>query len=52
MSDVVKVFAIMCAKNVAVLICFTILAVFFNHWWLVLLSVLFLSYPKNERDKK
>ena len=38
-----KLNMICAVKNIISLICFTILAVVFNKWWLVLLSVLFLS---------
>lgn len=30
-----------CLKNVAVMVIFMVLAVFFKHWWIVLISILF-----------
>lgn len=30
-------------KNSVVMICFSALAIYFNHWWIVLFSALFLS---------
>lgn len=31
------------------LICFTILAVIFRHWWIILFSALFWTYEKKEK---
>ena len=36
-------------KNVISLICFTILAVVFKHWWIVFFSLLFYSYTEKEK---
>ena len=36
-------------KNVISLICFTILAVVFKHWWIVFFSLLFYSYVEKEK---
>ena len=41
----------MCLNNAVALICFTVLAVVFNKWWIVLFSALFLDYYKNKKDK-
>lgn len=39
-------------KNSITLICFTILAIFFNKWWIVLFSILcFSNLGKDEEDK-
>lgn len=43
MRDYTKIEIIVAIKNIVTLICFTILAVVFNKWWIVLLSILFLS---------
>lgn len=32
-----------CIKNVVVVICFTILAIIFDTWWIALFSALFMS---------
>lgn len=37
---------------IAVIICFTILAIVFNNWWLILLSILFLHIDVNVKDKE
>lgn len=39
-------------KNSVVMICFCILAVYFNHWWIVLFAALFLSEIKTSYAKK
>ena len=38
-------------KNVISLICFTILAVVFKHWWIVFFSLLFCSYTEKEKGR-
>lgn len=30
------------------LICWTVLAIIFGHWWIVFFSILFMSYAKNK----
>lgn len=35
-------------RNITSLICFTALAIAFNKWWLVLLSLMFFSYTEKE----
>lgn len=47
MSDDNKFYAMVFSKNIAVLICFTILSIYFNHWWIVFFSALFWSFPKD-----
>ena len=32
--------------NIAVVICFTALAIYFNHWWIALFSALFIASAK------
>lgn len=34
-------------KNITSLICFTILAVVFNHWWIVFFSIIFMLVGKD-----
>ena len=38
--------------NSIVLICFTILAIIFNKWWIVIFSALFMSSIKKEEKKE
>lgn len=53
MSEKIKIYIIWALKNVITLICFTILAILFNKWWIVLFSVLFYSTLKlNEENDK
>lgn len=43
---------IICAiKNIVAIICFTILAVVFNKWWIVLFSGLFLNSVEHKSKK-
>lgn len=35
------------AENCVIMVCFTILAVVFCHWWIILFSALFINYNKN-----
>ena len=42
---------ILMLTNVAIIVCFTILAVVFNHWWIVLFGALFLYSYKNDNQK-
>lgn len=37
-------------KNSIVIVCFTILALEFGHWWIVLFSWLFLTYFDGKRS--
>ena len=37
-------------KNIIVIICFTILAIVFHKWWIVLLSFLLMSYIGKDDD--
>ena len=38
-------------KNSVSLICFTVLAIVFDKWWLVLLTTLFLCSVEKDKDK-
>lgn len=44
-----RVILLCCLKNIINLICFTILAVVFKHWWIVFFSLLFYSYTEKEK---
>ena len=37
-------------KNIIVSICFTILAIVFNKWWIVFFSLLFLTYFESKGE--
>lgn len=50
MKDEIKVYLIITLKNIATIICFTILAIIFNKWWIVLFSALFYSSIKLKED--
>lgn len=52
MSDETMLQIAILAKNTAALVCFTVLACVFNHWWLVLISPLFFSYLDWKKIKK
>lgn len=34
-------------ENIVIMICFTVLAVAFNHWWIILFSMIFLNFEKS-----
>lgn len=37
---------------IAVIVCFTVLAVVFQHWWIVLFSILFFNFRIQEDHQK
>jgi hypothetical protein len=39
-------------SNTVIVVCFALLAVAFNHWWIVLFSALFLTYTKSENKRE
>lgn len=47
-----KIYLMTIVKNIVALICFTILAIVFNKWWIVLFSLLFWSYISSESGDK
>lgn len=49
MSDYTKVAIAVLLKNAIAIICFTILAIVFGKWWIVLFSALVLSSLEWER---
>lgn len=51
MSDELKLYLICFIRNVISLICFTILSIVFNKWWIALLSILFWSGVEIKKDK-
>ena len=38
-------------KNIVTIICFTILAIIFNHWWIILYSSLFKAKAETKKNK-
>lgn len=52
MSDELKLIALVFAKNTAMVICFTVLAIVFKHWWIILFSAFFLSSFKSREEDK
>ena len=48
MSEELKLIAIITIENIISLICFTVLAVVFEKWWIVLFSALFQTYFKKK----
>ena len=50
MNDKIKLYLIWALKNITTLICFTILAIVFNKWWIVLFSALFYSSIESKGD--
>ena len=37
-------------KNIINIICFTILAIIFNRWWIVFFSVIFTNYVGRDKE--
>ena len=52
MDDEAKLLIVMWIKNCIVLICFTILAVVFKEWWIVLISLLFWTFYDSDNGGK
>lgn len=52
MSDKLKLIALVLARNTAMVICFTVLAIVFGHWWIVFFSSFFFAGFKNEKEEK
>lgn len=38
-------------KNIVSIICFTILAIIFNHWWIIFFSLLFMVSLEDKNNK-
>ena len=47
-----KIYLMAMVKNIVALICFTILAIVFNKWWIVFFSLLFWSSIESKEDDK
>lgn len=53
MNNTIWIYVLVILKNIITIICFTYLAIIFNHWWIILLSVLFTtSITTNKGDGK
>lgn len=50
-KEKLKTFIIVCIKNIIVLICFTVLAIVFKKWWIVLFSILLYTTVSIGDDK-
>lgn len=46
-----KLNLIVAIKNAVVIICFTVLAIVFNKWWIVFFSALFLNSVEHKNKK-
>lgn len=52
MSENLKLEIAVLINNIITLIVFSILAIIFQKWWIVLISVLFFSYTENKKEIK
>lgn len=50
MSEKLKQQLIIAIKNSITLICFTTLSVWFDKWWIIFFSLLFLSYIERKEE--
>lgn len=47
-----KIYLMAMVKNIVALICFTILAIVFNKWWIIFFSIIFWSSITTKGDDK
>ena len=52
MSEIVKQRICMMVTNTVKIAIFAVLAIVFNHWWIVFVSCLFVNHEKKEYDSK
>lgn len=52
MKDEYKICLLIALKNIITIICFTILAIVFNKWWIIFFSIIFWSSITVEGDDK
>lgn len=52
MSEDLKLTIAVLIKNTITLIVFSVLAIIFQKWWIVLISVLFFTFTKNKKETK
>ena len=52
MNEELKLYLICFVRNIICLICFTVLAIVFNKWWIVLFTILFwISVERKEKKE-
>lgn len=51
MSETVKQRIAMMVNNTVRIIVFAVLAILFNHWWIIFISALFIIYEKDEKEE-
>lgn len=51
-EEEIKAIVVICTKNIIFAICFTILAVVFQKWWISLFSLLFYTTYSKKGDKE
>lgn len=52
MKDATKVVLVIALKNIAIMACWTVLAIYFNRWWIALFALLFFSYVRKVSDSE
>ena len=52
MSEHLKLILIIQIRLLISLICFTVLAIVFNRWWIVLFSLIFYAYIDDKKEVK
>jgi len=52
MSEDLKLTIAVLIKNTITLIVFSVLAIIFQKWWIVLISVLFFTFTENKKETK
>ena len=48
MADITKQRIAMMLENAVTMVCFTVLAIVFQKWWIVLFSAFFISYERKK----
>lgn len=51
MSEIVKQRIWMMVTNAVIMLGFIILAIEFDHWWITLISALFINHERKEQDE-
>lgn len=46
MKETVSVLIVIAIKNIAIMACWTVLAIYFNRWWIALFALLFFSFVR------
>ncbi|MBQ1551400.1 MAG: hypothetical protein IIZ67_04780 [Bacilli bacterium] len=52
MNEELKLYLICFVRNIICLICFTVLAIIFNKWWIVLFTILFWISVERKENKE